>query len=58
MSRLTESNEWKALQAKAPEAQKWNMREMFAKDAKRAEKFSAEACGIFLDYSNGSNLIT
>ena len=55
MSRLTESNEWKALQAKAPEAQKWNMREMFAKDAKRAEKFSAEACGIFLDYSK--NLI-
>ena len=55
MSRLTESNEWKALEAKAQEAKKWNMREMFAKDAKRAEKFSAEACGIFLDYSK--NLI-
>ena len=55
MSHLTESKEWKALAAKAPEAKKWNMREMFAKDSKRAEKFSAEACGIFLDYSK--NLI-
>ncbi len=55
MSRLTESNEWKALEAKASEAKTWNMREMFKKDAQRAEKFSAEACGIFLDYSK--NLI-
>ncbi len=55
MSRLTESKEWKALEAKACEAKKWNMREMFKADAARAEKFSAEACGIFLDYSK--NLI-
>ncbi|MCK9182635.1 MAG: glucose-6-phosphate isomerase [Fibrobacteraceae bacterium] len=55
MSRLTESKEWKALEAKALEAKKWNMREMFAKDPSRADKFSAEACGIFLDYSK--NLI-
>lgn len=55
MSRLTESNEWKALEAKALEAKKWNMREMFAEDPQRAERFSAEACGIFLDYSK--NLI-
>mgnify|MGYP004506217393 CR=1 FL=1 len=55
MSRLTESKEWKALEAKASEAKTWNMREMFKKDAQRAEKFSAEACGIFLDYSK--NLI-
>lgn len=55
MSRLTESKEWKALEAKASEAKKWNMREMFAKDPQRAERFSAEACGIFLDYSK--NLI-
>ncbi len=55
MSRLTESKEWKALGAKASEAKTWNMREMFKKDAQRAEKFSAEACGIFLDYSK--NLI-
>lgn len=55
MSRLTESKEWKALESKASEAKTWNMREMFKKDASRAEKFSAEACGIFLDYSK--NLI-
>ncbi len=55
MSRLTESNEWKALEAKASEAKTWNMRKMFKDDAQRAEKFSAEACGIFLDYSK--NLI-
>lgn len=55
MSRLTESKEWKALEAKASDAKTWNMREIFKKDAQRAEKFSAEACGIFLDYSK--NLI-
>ncbi|WP_308604990.1 glucose-6-phosphate isomerase [uncultured Fibrobacter sp.] len=55
MSKLTESLEWKALAAKATEAKTWNMRKMFAEDPKRAEKFSAEACGIFLDYSK--NLI-
>ncbi len=55
MSKLTESHEWKALAAKATEAKTWNMRKMFAEDPKRAEKFSAEACGIFLDYSK--NLI-
>ena len=55
MSKLTESHEWKALAAKATEAKTWNMRKMFAEDPKRAEKFSAEACGILLDYSK--NLI-
>lgn len=55
MSRLTESQEWKSLEAKASLAKKWNMRELFAKDPARADRFSAEACGIFLDYSK--NLI-
>ena len=32
------------------------MKELFAKDPTRADKFSAEACGLFLDYSK--NIIT
>jgi glucose-6-phosphate isomerase len=51
MSKLTQSPEWKALEAEAAKIKKTHMRDLFAADPKRAEKFSAEACGIFLDYS-------
>lgn len=51
MSKLTESKEWKALEAHALEAKTWKMKELFAADKDRAAKFSAEACGLFLDYS-------
>ena len=56
MSKLTDSQEWKALEAHAEVAKTWHMKELFAKDPARAEKFSAEACGLFLDYSK--NIIT
>ena len=56
MSHLTESNEWKALEAHFQDAKTWHMRNLFAKDPARAKKFSAEACGLFLDYSK--NIIT
>ncbi|MFA6622482.1 MAG: glucose-6-phosphate isomerase [Fibrobacteraceae bacterium] len=56
MSHLTDSKEWKALEAHAKEAKTWRMRDMFAQDPARAQRFSAEACGIFLDYSK--NIIT
>ena len=51
MSKLTDSKEWKALEAHAEVAKTWHMKNLFANDANRAEKFSAEACGLFLDYS-------
>ncbi|MBR4398632.1 MAG: glucose-6-phosphate isomerase, partial [Fibrobacter sp.] len=56
MSKLTDSTEWKALEAHAEVAKTWHMKELFAKDPARADKFSAEACGLFLDYSK--NIIT
>lgn len=56
MSKLTDSQEWKALEAHAEVAKTWHMKELFAKDPARAEKFSLEACGLFLDYSK--NIIT
>ncbi|MGL1903324.1 MAG: glucose-6-phosphate isomerase [Fibrobacterales bacterium] len=51
MSVLTESKEWETLVDHYNETLDWHMRDMFAADSDRAEKFSKEACGIFLDYS-------
>ncbi|MCL2101684.1 MAG: glucose-6-phosphate isomerase [Fibromonadales bacterium] len=43
--------EWKALEAQARMAQKVHMRDLFKADPSRGTKYSAEACGIYLDYS-------
>ena len=51
MTTLTKSKPWKALQAHYARISRKHMREMFAKDPQRFDKFSLEACGIFLDYS-------
>ena len=48
---LTQSPAWKALQAHHREAGGLHLRELFAADPRRGECFTAEACGIFLDYS-------
>ena len=56
MSDLTNSKEWKDLEAHAKEMKSLKIKDFFAKDSERAAKFSAEACGIFLDYSK--NLAT
>ncbi|MBN1412700.1 MAG: glucose-6-phosphate isomerase [Spirochaetales bacterium] len=56
MSRLTESSEWKALQSHYEEARTWQMKDLFAKEPGRADKFTLEACGLYLDYSK--NIIT
>lgn len=42
---------WKSLQTHAKLAQALSLRELFAKDAHRGTKFTAEALGIRLDYS-------
>lgn len=51
MSKLTRSKAWKALLDHFKKNEKRHMRDLFAKDPRRFEKFSLEACGILLDYS-------
>lgn len=51
MSKLSTSRAWKALQQHYTRVSRRHMRELFAKDPHRFEKFSLEACGILLDYS-------
>ena len=42
---------WKALEAHAVEIGKTHLRDLFAADSKRGERLTAEAEGVFLDYS-------
>ena len=48
---LTKRKAWKALQAHYEKIRKIHLRTLFAKDAKRGEQMTAEAVGLFLDYS-------
>ena len=48
---LTQRAAWKALAAHSKQIKKLHLRELFAEDAKRGERFTAEAAGLFLDYS-------
>ena len=48
---LTERSAWKALESHSQEARGLHLRDLFARDPKRGEELTAEACGLFLDYS-------
>jgi glucose-6-phosphate isomerase len=48
---VTERAAWRALQAHYATFAKQHLRELFAADPRRAERFSREACGIYLDFS-------
>jgi glucose-6-phosphate isomerase len=48
---VTERPAWKALQAHYQELRKLHLRDLFANDPKRGERLTAEAAGIYLDYS-------
>jgi glucose-6-phosphate isomerase len=48
---LTERPPWKALQAHYQDIRGRHLRTLFADDATRGERLTAEAAGIFLDYS-------
>ena len=48
---LTQSPAWKALQAHHGEVAGLHLRELFAADPRRGTRFTAEACGLYLDYS-------
>jgi glucose-6-phosphate isomerase len=48
---LIKRKAWKALEAHYRKMSKSHLRTLFAEDAKRGERFTAEAAGILLDYS-------
>jgi glucose-6-phosphate isomerase len=48
---LTERSAWKALAAHCQNVRKLHLRELFAADPGRGERMSAEAVGLYLDYS-------
>ena len=48
---LTERKAWKALETHYTKVRGLHLRELFAADPKRGERLTAEALGIFLDYS-------
>jgi glucose-6-phosphate isomerase len=51
MASLTGFASWKALQAHYESMRQLHLRQLFADDAKRGERFTMEAAGLFLDYS-------
>jgi len=55
-SRLTDYPAWKALQAHHKKVRALPLRTLFADDPQRGERMTAEAAGIYFDYSK--NLIT
>src|SRR5882762_8484520 len=48
---LTRRTAWKALATHYKEMSNWHLRDLFADDAKRGEQLTAEAVGLYLDYS-------
>ena len=55
-ARVTQTDEWKALASHARTAKKWHLRELFATDPARADRFHGDAVDLTLDYSK--NLVT
>jgi glucose-6-phosphate isomerase len=50
-SRLTDRTAWKSLQAHAKKTSALHLRDLFANDRERGQKLTAEAAGLYLDYS-------
>ncbi|MBI4773022.1 MAG: glucose-6-phosphate isomerase [Deltaproteobacteria bacterium] len=51
MTPLTQRPAWKALEAHYRQARELHLRELFADDPGRGERMTAEAAGLYLDYS-------
>src|SRR5260370_1547528 len=51
MTQLTARPAWKALEIHYQKIKTVQLRNLFAEDPRRGERFTAEAAGIFLDYS-------
>ena len=48
---ITELPIWKALSTHSQKVGRLHLRELFAQDPKRGERLTAEAAGLYLDYS-------
>src|SRR5262249_25734773 len=48
---LTERKAWKALEAHHKNVRDLHLRKLFADDPRRGERMTAEAVGLYLDYS-------
>ena len=48
---LTQRPAWKALEAHFKTVRELHLRDMFTDDPKRGERMTAEALGLYLDYS-------
>jgi glucose-6-phosphate isomerase len=48
---LTQRAAWKSLAEDSKQTTKLHLRKLFAEDARRGERFTTEAVGLFLDYS-------
>ena len=48
---LTDPKAWPALQQHYEQIRNLHLRQLFADDAKRGERLTASAAGVFLDYS-------
>src|ERR1041384_3260906 len=48
---LAQRAAWKSLAEHSKQIKKLHLRKLFAEDPKRGERFTAEAAGLFLDYS-------
>ncbi|WP_087724370.1 glucose-6-phosphate isomerase [Pandoraea sp. PE-S2T-3] len=55
-AKLTELPAWHALTQHVERMRRVHLRQLFSADATRGERFSLQACGLYLDYSK--NLIT
>ena len=51
MSNPTQLPAWKALEANRDQIAKTTLKELFGADPTRGERLTAEACGLYLDYS-------
>jgi glucose-6-phosphate isomerase len=51
LSLISERPQWRALQQHVAEMERRHLRELFAEDPARGERFAAEAAGLYLDYS-------
>ncbi|NCP65726.1 MAG: glucose-6-phosphate isomerase [Paraglaciecola sp.] len=56
MTALTDSSHWQHLSSLAAQVKQQHLRDWFAADPQRAQRYTVAACGIELDYSK--NLIT
>lgn len=54
MKKINQKKIWKQLEEHYQEFSTLNMRDFFAKDLERSQKFSLEAAGLFLDYSKNN----